>query len=87
MSAVVETYDDRILANLDGGLSPQAAREVLAFNFSASQRQRMQELAAKARSGEATEEERAEADSFERVSSLLGILQSQARMALKQAGS
>jgi hypothetical protein len=45
----------------------------------------MHELAEKARSGELTDEERLEADGYERVSSLLGILQSKARLSLKQS--
>ena len=55
------------------------------FGFSDRQRQRMHELAEKARSGELTDEERLEADGYERVSSLLGILQSKARLSLKQS--
>ena len=45
----------------------------------------MEELAAKARAGELSDQERVETDNFEQVSSLLGILQSRARMALKRS--
>ncbi|TWT39260.1 hypothetical protein Enr8_09580 [Blastopirellula retiformator] len=44
-------------------------------------------LAAKARSGELTQQERDEAESYERISSLLGILQSRARIAMTRTSS
>ncbi len=87
MSSTTETYDDLILAGLQGVLSPEAAEGLLALRFSDEQQKRMSELAAKARAGELTAQEREEADSFERVSSLLGILQSRARVALREASS
>ena len=87
MSPTIETYDDTILANLHGVMTPEAAEGILSLGFSEEQRRRMQGLASKARSGDLTDEEREEASSFERVSSLLGILQSRARVSVKQAGS
>jgi hypothetical protein len=87
MNPTIETYDDTILANLSGAMTPQAAEAILSLGFSEQQRQRMQNLTSKARSGDLTEEEREEANSFERVSSLLGILQSRARVSVKQAAS
>jgi hypothetical protein len=86
MSSTTETYDS-ILAGLSGSLTPQAAEGILALGFSDEQKTRMQELAARARAGELTGDEREEAESFERISSLLGILQSKARMALKSSAS
>ncbi len=83
----METYDDVILTNLTGTLNPQAAEAILSLGFSDQQQQRMRELAEKARSGELTEQEREEASSFERVGSLIGILQSRARISLKQTAS
>ncbi|EAQ81839.1 hypothetical protein [Blastopirellula marina] len=87
MNPATEIYDDAILANLDGAISRPATEGILALGFSSQQQQRMRELAAKARSGELTLQERDEADSFERISSLLGILQSRAHIALKQPAS
>ncbi len=87
MSQSIETYDDTILTNLSGTLSPQAAEGILSLNFSDEQRQMMKLLAEKARAGELSEDEREHATSFERVSSLLGILQSRARVALRSAAS
>ncbi len=87
MSQSLETYDDTILTNLSGSISPQAAEGILSFGFSEEQRKKMQALAAKAREGELSEQEREEASSFERISSLLGILQSRARISLRNAAS
>ena len=87
MSPTIETYDDTILANLNGAMTPQAAEGILSLGFSEQQRQRMQDLASKARGDDLTDQEREEANSFERVSSLLGILQSRARLSVKQAAS
>ena len=83
--AVATASDDLLLANLDGELSPEAAVSVLTLKFSQEQRDRMDALAAKARNGSLDESERVEAESFERVSSLLGILKSRARMTLRDA--
>lgn len=87
MTPLAETYDDTILAGLNGTLTPEAAEAILTMSFSDSQQSRMRALMEKSRAGELTDEERSEADSFERVSSLLGILQSRARMSLKQSPS
>ncbi len=87
MAPPTETYDDRILTNLSGTLSPQAAEGILCLGFSEQQRQTMKDLAEKARSGELTADEQEEAASFERVSSLLGILQSRARVSMRNAAS
>jgi hypothetical protein len=67
---------------------PEAvAREFLAFGFDEKDRQRMSELSEKARQGTLTEEESLEADGYERVGSLIGILQSKARQSLLHAAS
>ena len=87
MSQSTETYDDTILTNLSGSISPQAAEGILSLGFSDDQRKKMQALAEKAREGELSEEEREEASSFERISSLLGILQSRARISMRNAAS
>jgi hypothetical protein len=86
MAAVTESYD-QILAGLQADLSPQAAEGLLTLSFSSAQRERMSELAAKARAGQLTDDERAEASNYEQVSSLLGILHSRARMSLKRSAS
>ena len=86
MATVTETYDG-ILAGLQSDLTPQAAEGLLTVSFSAEQQDRMSILAAKARNGELSVSEKAEADNYEQISSLLGILQSRARVALKRSMS
>jgi hypothetical protein len=85
MSNSPETYDQTILANLSGALTPQAADGIVGLGFSEPQQKKMRSLAEKARSDLLSTEEREEADSFERISSLLGVLQSRARIALRDA--
>ena len=87
MSTTTQPYEASIFDGLDAEMSPAAASAILSFGFSADQQNRMSELAAKARDGAMTGDERAEADSFERVSSLIGMLQSKARVAMKTSGS
>ncbi len=85
MSTSFETYDHTILSNLEGSLTPQAAEGILVIGFSEQQKQKMQSLAEKARDGTISPKEREEATSFERISSLVGILQSRARITLRDA--
>jgi hypothetical protein len=67
-----------------GDLSPEAARALLGFGFSAEDQERMRQLAAKARAGTLTPQEQVAIDTFERLGCLLDILHSQARRALKR---
>jgi hypothetical protein len=73
----------RVIAPGVPGLSPSVATELLKWGFDESDKQRMAELAAKARQGILTPAERTEAESFERVSSFLGLVKSKARCALQ----
>ena len=59
-------------------LSPEAARSLLALEFSDEDQQRMRELANKARAGDLTEQEQAESQSYSFVGNLLGVLKSKA---------
>ena len=86
MATVTDSFDG-ILAGLQADLSPQAAEGILTLGFSVAQKERMTELAARARAGQLSEDEQAEASNYEHVSSLLGILQSRARMSLKHSAS
>ena len=65
-------------------LSTQAARAFLELEFPPEDKERMHELAAKARGGKLSSEEQEEADSYGFVGSLLSILKSKARQALKR---
>lgn len=73
----------RLVAPDEPGLSPAAARSILALDFSLGDKERMQELAAKARADTLTRKEQAEIEAYSRVGSLIGILHSRARRALK----
>ncbi len=65
-------------------LSASAARGILTLGFSPEDKQRMHDLAARARAGTLTDEDQALIEAYSRVSSLLGILKAQARRALKR---
>ncbi len=69
----------------EGNLPIEAARSILNFQLSQADRERVNELAAKARAGILMPEERAELDEYERIACLLELMQSKARLSLMQA--
>lgn len=76
----------RVLRPSQGALSPEAARSILMLDFDPRDRERMHELAQKAQAGSLDQEEQQEIDSYERVSHLLGLLRSKARVSLRTQG-
>jgi hypothetical protein len=80
-------YEVAILTRLTGpderGWSAATAKGILTLAFSPTDRDRMYALAAKARTGALTSEEQAEVEAYSRIGSLLGILKSKARRALR----
>jgi len=76
----------RAIRPQDGDMSVDAARSILKFQLSSNDRDRVDELAAKARDGSLTDEERAELDDYERITALLELMQSKARRSLKEVG-
>lgn len=64
-------------------LSSEAARSLLALDFSDADRERMNALAAKARKGALTADENEELDNYIRVGDLLAIMQSKARRTIQ----
>jgi hypothetical protein len=76
----------RVIAPGESDLPPQTAELILEFKFPKEDRERMNELAEKAREGTLTEEEQGEIDAYERVGHFLSLLQSKARISLKHAG-
>ncbi len=70
----------------EGDLPPDASRWLLRVRLSPEDREMVNQLAAKARAGTLTDEERCELDEIERVTSLLEIMQSKARLSLKNLG-
>lgn len=73
----------RVLRTDDGALSADMARVFLQLDFPAHDRQRMDELAAKARQGQLSSDEQVELENFCHVGELLGLMQSKARRVLQ----
>jgi len=67
-------------------MSVEAARSILGFSLSPEDGARVNELAAKARQGALSQEERLELDEYERVAALFELMQSKARLSLKRVG-
>jgi hypothetical protein len=75
----------RIIALEKPTLPSQTAEMILAFDFPARDRDRMELLAENARTGMLTVEEQVEVDAYERVGHFLSLLKSKARISLKQS--
>src|SRR3954451_23498376 len=74
---------NRILQPEKPMISPEAARDILGWDFDQADKERMRQLSAKARAETLTAEEDAEAGRYELVGHLLNIMQSKARRSLK----
>lgn len=89
-SVTVPDYAAEILARTikpeQGDMSVEAARSILDFRLPPEDCARVDGLAAKARQGALGQEERLELDEYERVTALLELMQSKARLSLKQVG-
>ena len=68
------------------GITPDVARYLLSMQLPDADRDRVDELSAKARSGSLTDAEAAELDSYLHIGSLLGVMQSRARRLLRKTG-
>jgi hypothetical protein len=64
-------------------LSHEAARAILALDFTAADKRRLRALSAKAREGTLTPDEKLAIDNYERVGHVINIMQSKARRSLK----
>lgn len=73
----------RVIAPGEPTLPPDTATIILTFDFGREDRDRMNQLAEKARAGTLTVEEQAEIDCYERVGHFLSLLRSKARLSLK----
>jgi hypothetical protein len=78
---------DRIINADNAVLSPDEARAVLRWKFTESDRQRADELSAKARSGQLTTVEERELDEYLAIESALITLKSKARRILQSTES
>ncbi|MBL8799625.1 MAG: hypothetical protein JNM56_37430 [Planctomycetia bacterium] len=74
----------RLIAADQGDLAPRLAQYILSLNFSATDQQRMQELADRNQDGLLTEREQTELQSYVKAGHLLALLQSKARKSLKK---
>ena len=83
MSTAESEILTRIISPDDPSLERHAAEAVLALGFQAADKRRMAELAEKARRGALTDDEQAEADSYERVGHFVSLLKSKARQSLQ----
>jgi hypothetical protein len=75
----------RVLSPTQPNLSSPLAKMILEFDFPSEDRERMNELADKARDGSLTGEEQAEIDACERVGHFLSLLRSKARISLEKS--
>ena len=76
-----------MLARPGEGIPQAVARFLLGLKFTDADVARMHDLAEKARSGRLTAAESAEAEAYGRIGSVLTILHSKARMALRKPRS
>lgn len=77
----------RVLETDGSMFSHEAARVILALDFSNADRERINELSAKASAGTLSPEEDQALENFIRVGDLLAILQSKARQSLRRGSS
>jgi len=77
----------RLLGYAGKALTVAGARAILLLAFLPEDRERMHELAAKARDGSLTPAEQDEIAAYERVGNVLGIMHAKARHRLKSVSS
>jgi hypothetical protein len=73
----------RVIEEDPAEITPDVARYLLAMRLPSTDRERVDELSAKARAGSLTPEEITELDGYLHVGTLPGVLQSRARRSLK----
>ncbi len=73
----------RVFEPMDDHMSRVAAKAILKLDFNSADRERMNDLAAKATQGALTSAEDEELEKYIRVGHLLSIMQSKARQVLK----
>jgi hypothetical protein len=89
MSTAIESGTEvlsRAIMPERGDLPLEVSRWLLGLRLSAEDHERVNRLAAKARAGTLTAEERLELDEIERVASLFELMQSKARVSLRKSG-
>ena len=76
----------RAIAPDSGTWTPSVAHGILSLTLSSSDRDRMNELAARARDGSLGVDEQLEIESYRQACRLLDLMKAKARLSLKQAG-
>lgn len=76
----------RAIDPTNGNWSASVAEGILAIGLSQTDRERMNELAAKARDGHLDAEEEIEIESYRQATRLLELMKAKARASLKRAG-
>ena len=76
----------RIIRPEEGGMTAYAARSILSFQLAPEDHDTVNQLAAKARDGSLTPDERLALDEYERITAMLELMQSKARLSLQQSG-
>src|SRR5665213_1037522 len=77
----------RVIEADETEITPDVARYLLSMQLPDADRDRVDELSARARVGLLTDAEVAEIDSYLHIGSLLGVMQSRARRLLKKSGN
>lgn len=77
----------RLIEPEQDNLAVEAARYILGIAFSASDTERMNDLAAKCGEGPLTEQEQRELEAFRRSGNVLSLMKAKARLSLKRAGA
>lgn len=72
----------RLIESQPQGLTPEAARYLLALGFTENDQARLQELADHSQAGTLSEKEGREFDSYLHIGNLLAVMQSKARLVL-----
>ena len=82
MSVIEAQILTRVIAPGESSLDRKVAEVILKSRFKAADKRRMNQLVEKARHGKLNSDERAEADSYERVGHFISLLKSKARQSL-----
>ena len=75
---------ERMIQSKTGSFSPELAHQILDMGFPDTDKTRYEVLAIKARGGSLTSEERQELENYVNLNTFLMIIQSKARVVLKQ---
>lgn len=74
---------ERLIDPSDDDLSPEVARFLLRLDFRETDHARMEELAQRSNEGTLTQDEQAELQNYVRIGNVLALMQSKARLSLR----